>query len=55
MQRQQVRPEPPQQEVERIAGRMGKAAQPCRKLELAAVAPQDAGREGAEVEKHGEH
>ncbi len=34
---------------------MSKTAEPGRELELAAVAPQDAGRQGAEVEKHGKH
>ena len=29
---------------------MDEAAEPGRKLKLAAIAPQDAGREGAEVE-----
>ena len=54
MQRQQMRPQPPQQQIEGIAGRMGKAAQPRRKLKLTAVAAQQARSQGAEVEKGGE-
>ena len=49
--RQQMRPEPAPQQVERVAGRMREAAQPGCELELAAIAAQQTGREGAQVER----
>ncbi len=52
--RQQVRPEIAEEQIERVAGGMRKAAEPRRELELAAVAAEHAGREGAEVERGGE-
>ena len=48
-------PEPTEHQVKGIPSGVGKAAEPCGELELGAVAPKQAGRQGTDVDPHGKH